>query len=699
MLSVKNLTKVYKTKQGVTSTALDDLTFDFDRTGLVFILGKSGSGKSTLLNILGGLDQPTHGELIVNGRSSKDFSTADFDGYRNTFVGFVFQEYNLIDAYTVGDNVALATELQGQKITHSVVDSVLRLVDLTDNKGNTLFHRKINELSGGQKQRVAIARALIKEPKIILADEPTGALDSKTGTELYELLKKLSQEKLIIVVSHDRECALRYGDRIIELSDGKIICDSVSGDEISNQASIDCNFTKSKLPFKRIFSMGVHGLSTKPLRLAISILLSVIAFSLFGFSFVASMTNAYRTELKMLDDNGLEMVMLKTDNQILNHSGWSYLPLTSKQLDIIGEYNDGKDPMVVFSPGSISDWSKHNLGETNDAHLLSAYCQLGLVSGTCIEIDPISGYEDANLRPDARFQDKDLCCLPQSFNEVAITDLHADMFMRFGYRSEDGTIINIRTPDELIGKRLGDLTICGVYSTELDKEYFKKFDDISMRELKETDTYNYNIVGSCVNSGISYLYIKKGYSANILNGFYDRIYIKLSENIHKNLALLNKLNYSEEESKKSVEIMSPYSEFMFPLYFFRDYLLLPCQIGAAVFAVFASLLLMNFLNVSLDHRRKEFGILRALGARKKDILGICLSESGIIAFIDFILSLVAVIIISGVLNSIYFIPLFIVRFVPVVIMLAICLGVAAVSTIIPVVKLTRKRPIDIIDNK
>ena len=191
MLSVKNLTKIYETSKGVKTTALDNLTINFCQTGFVFILGKSGSGKSTFLNLLGGVDQPTDGEIIVKGKSSKNFSAMDFDNYRNTCIGFVFQEYNLIDTYSVEDNIKLALELQGRKYTREDVDMVLRLVDLTDNRGNTLFNRKINELSGGQKQRVAIARALIKNPEIILADEPTGALDSKKSAELYELLKKI----------------------------------------------------------------------------------------------------------------------------------------------------------------------------------------------------------------------------------------------------------------------------------------------------------------------------------------------------------------------------------------------------------------------------------------------------------------------------------------------------------------------------
>ena len=220
MLSVKNLTKIYKIKGGNDTVALDNVSVDFPETGMVFLLGKSGSGKSTLLNLIGGLDFPTSGEIILKGRSSKDFSQSDFDSYRNTYIGFVFQEYNILNEFNVEQNIALAMELQGKKSTKEEVNKLLEQVDIAG-----YGKRKPNTLSGGQKQRIAIARALIKEPNIIMADEPTGALDSKTGEQVFDTLKKLSKDKLIIVVSHDKDFAKRYGDRIIELKDGKIISD------------------------------------------------------------------------------------------------------------------------------------------------------------------------------------------------------------------------------------------------------------------------------------------------------------------------------------------------------------------------------------------------------------------------------------------------------------------------------------------
>ena len=222
MLEVKNLSKIYKSKvkNGTDTRALDDVSLSFPERGMVFLLGKSGSGKSTLLNVCGGLDSPTEGEIIVKGKSSKSFSQSDFDSYRNTYVGFIFQEYNILEEFSVEDNIALALELQGKPKDKQVIAELLDQVDL-----NGFAKRKPNTLSGGQKQRIAIARALVKEPEIIMADEPTGALDSATGKQVFDTLKKLSQDKLVIVVSHDREFAEQYADRIIELKDGKILSD------------------------------------------------------------------------------------------------------------------------------------------------------------------------------------------------------------------------------------------------------------------------------------------------------------------------------------------------------------------------------------------------------------------------------------------------------------------------------------------
>lgn len=242
MLEVKNLSKVYKPKKGVPVKAIDNISLKFPDKGMVFLLGKSGSGKSTLLNLLGGLDKYDAGEIIIKEVSSASFKQRHFDSYRNTYLGFIFQEYNILEEFNVGANIALALELQGRKATDDEINRILQQVDL-EGYGN----RKPNELSGGQKQRVAIARALVKDPEIIMADEPTGALDSATGRQVLDTLKKLSAEKLVIVVSHDREFAEKYADRIIELADGHVINDmEYFGEESAKEAETE---TVSNLSF------------------------------------------------------------------------------------------------------------------------------------------------------------------------------------------------------------------------------------------------------------------------------------------------------------------------------------------------------------------------------------------------------------------------------------------------------------------
>lgn len=244
MLSVKNLTKIYKIKGKDVKhvVALDRVSIDFPETGMVFLLGKSGSGKSTLLNSIGGLDTFNDGEILIKGKSSKDFKQSDFDAYRNTFIGFIFQEYNILEEFTIGKNLALALELQGKKADNAAVNALLDKVDLSG-----YYKRKPNQLSGGQKQRVAIARALIKDPEIIMADEPTGALDSNTGKQVMDTLKKLSKEKLVIIVSHDREFAEIYGDRVIELKDGHIISDNTKHEVAADKSASGVSFIDDKI--------------------------------------------------------------------------------------------------------------------------------------------------------------------------------------------------------------------------------------------------------------------------------------------------------------------------------------------------------------------------------------------------------------------------------------------------------------------
>ncbi|MDE7191876.1 MAG: ATP-binding cassette domain-containing protein [Clostridia bacterium] len=308
MLELKDLTKTYKPRKGVPIKALQGVSLSFEERGLVFILGRSGSGKSTLLNVVGGLDSVDSGEIIINGRSSKDFKRADYDSYRNTYIGFIFQDYNLLDELTVGENITLALELQNQKVDEERLESILKEVDLEG-----YADRKPNELSGGQRQRVAIARALVKNPQIIMADEPTGALDEETGIQVLNTLKKMSKDKLVIVVSHDREFAEQYADRIIRLKDGKIGSDTKVGSSAAQttdsgieRSKEKMQLSRSRLPYRYALKMGANGVWSKPFRLFITILLCMVSFAAFGVVDTFNAFNAQDMALKAYSDSNYE---------------------------------------------------------------------------------------------------------------------------------------------------------------------------------------------------------------------------------------------------------------------------------------------------------------------------------------------------------------------------------------------------------
>lgn len=250
MLSLKNITKIYSRKQSDEDViALDNVSLDLPDKGFVAILGASGSGKTTLLNIIGGLDKATSGNLIVDGLSTNDFSTKEWDSYRNQKIGFVLQNCYLLPHLNVRDNVAIKLQISHGKKDDidALVDEALKRVDLLDKKRD-----KPKALSGGQKQRVAIARALVGNPTVILADEPTGALDSKTGTSIMELLKEASKDHLVVMVTHNNEYASHYADRVIELKDGKVVNDSnpIVNEIIANPSKLDRVSISPKITLK-----------------------------------------------------------------------------------------------------------------------------------------------------------------------------------------------------------------------------------------------------------------------------------------------------------------------------------------------------------------------------------------------------------------------------------------------------------------
>ena len=266
MLEIKNLTKVYETA-GFTQKALDDVSVSFRKCEFASILGQSGSGKTTFLNIIGGLDHYTSGDLVINEVSTKDYADRDWDTYRNHRVGFVFQSYNLISHQSVLRNVELALTLSGVSSEERKTRALKALKDVGLEKH---VHKKPNQLSGGQMQRVAIARALVNDPEIILADEPTGALDSETSKQIMEVLKSVSKEKLVIMVTHNPELAKKYSNRIINIKDGHIISDTnpYDGKENTKESKkvLKNKSKRTSMSFLTALSLSFNNLMTKKAR-------------------------------------------------------------------------------------------------------------------------------------------------------------------------------------------------------------------------------------------------------------------------------------------------------------------------------------------------------------------------------------------------------------------------------------------------
>jgi putative ABC transport system permease protein len=314
LLQLKNITKVYSTG-GTDVLALGGVDLSFRESEFVCVLGPSGCGKTTLLNIIGGLDHYTDGDLIINGRSTKDYRDADWDAYRNHSIGFVFQNYNLIPHQSVAANVELALTLSGVSKAERAARAraVLERVGLGDQ-----IRKKPNQLSGGQMQRVAIARALINDPDILLADEPTGALDSDTSIQVMEILKEISQEKLIIMVTHNPELAERYSTRTVRLLDGRVISDTDAVTEPEAEAPSAAS-ARPSMSFFTALTLSFTNLLTKKFRTALTAFAGSIG--IIGIALILSLSNGLKSYINETERNTLSSYPLMIESDTVDFSG------------------------------------------------------------------------------------------------------------------------------------------------------------------------------------------------------------------------------------------------------------------------------------------------------------------------------------------------------------------------------------------
>lgn len=309
MLELKNITKIYATDD-FKQTALDNVNIVFRKCEFVSILGPSGSGKTTLLNIIGGLDDYTDGDLIINGTSTKKYTDRDWDTYRNHRVGFVFQSYNLITHQSILSNVELALTLSGvgKKERRKRAIEALEKVGLKDH-----INKRPNQLSGGQMQRVAIARALVNNPDILLADEPTGALDSATSEQIMDLLKEVAKDRLVIMVTHNAELAHEYSTRIIEVKDGIILNDSNKVSKEESELKRNKRDKKTNMSMKTALSLSLNNLMTKKGRTILTAFAGSIG--IIGIALILSLSNGINSYIAKTEEETLSSYPLTIQKQ------------------------------------------------------------------------------------------------------------------------------------------------------------------------------------------------------------------------------------------------------------------------------------------------------------------------------------------------------------------------------------------------
>ncbi len=701
-MRIKGVKKSYKAGDK-SVVALDDINFELPQRGMVFILGKSGSGKSTLLNVMSGLDKADEGSIEVGGKDITKCSESELCKFRNSYCGFIFQEYNLISELNVGENIKLSLQLQGEKNVEERVREVLKRVGLEGYES-----RKATELSGGEKQRIAIARAIIKDPKIIFADEPTGALDEKTGQVILELLKGISADRLVMVVTHDREFAERYGDRIIELADGKIVRDSNSQEQGDEKES---EWKKPKLPIKAALKIGCSNFKYHPIRLVVTVLLSVIAFTFLGVSLNISMNDDVKVYLNAFYDSGLEYTKLYKEvrypNPFVSTGFFSDeffgenklmsepIRITLADMDMFANVNNGAWAMAfVSSKERLRDIAITFPGDDEE-------CVRKInseIKKTGKHFSPIAdGY--IYVRPE-NLDDFGLSIivgeLPKNKNEVAINDCILRTCMLCGIVDEDGKTYTIKEAKDIIGHRIpidhsnvmdsltkeDYRTICGVVNTGCDRECaIKHFGD---NENPANEKGLHDKIFVCEKYFSGYF---SGYTCAIckIGSNYDA-FAKMVMNYE------NKSDSTGFYFANSVASKMAYVPDMATRYKVKSLYL------SIIFLVFAIIFLMNFITVSIRSQLKQTGILSAVGVdfgqMTKIYLGSALIVGGIICLLLIPISSVLVVALKNSIIAKYSFDylMFNAAFIPVLI--GCVFATVILGCIIPLLRFRKISPIE-----
>lgn len=724
MLTLKHLKKIYKTKS-LTQVALNDVNVNFRKNEFVTILGQSGSGKTTLLNVIGGLDNYDYGELIINGKSTKNFKDNDWDYYRNSCVGFIFQNYNLINHISVYKNVELALTLSNSKDKRKKVMDALKKVGLEKH-----VNKKPNELSGGQMQRVAIARALVNDPKIILADEPTGALDSKNSIMIMELIKKVAKDKLVIMVTHNKELAKKYASRIIELKDGVIINDSKPYNE--NEIKDDyVKIKKTKMSLKAAVNLSLNNLKTKKGRTFLTSFASSIG--LIGIALILSISNGFNKQIKEYEKNTLSSFPITISkltstmdkkelednkkaftgnydypqkNVLYPYSGeennkvhenaitdeyLNYIKsIDSNLLSAISYYTvtsfnlmttDNNENFKTVSGGSIN-FNSLPQDLNGDSYLKDNY---DLLSGSY----PSSVYDvvlivDSKNRIDKNLLDAlfvDSSKKEINFNEIVGKELKVISNDNYYSKINENVFAKKEPSKEMYDKGI-TLKIVGIVRGKKDNVlasimdvisesmgssmvskigYSNELINIIVNKNKESEIvkYQYNSNGVVFMGGISFeeAKITKDEALTIL-GANDvpasiNIYPKDFKSKEQVISYLDEYNKDKEDEAKIL-----YMDYAKQIGDLSNGILDGTTIVLIAFSsislLVSSIMIGIITYISVLERTKEIGILRSLGARKKDITRVFNAETLIIGLISGVVSIIITLLLLIPINKIIY---------------------------------------------
>ena len=718
MLQLKNVTKVYG---GATPVhALKGIDLQFRRAEFVAVLGPSGCGKTTLLNLIGGLDKYTGGDLLVDGKSTMNFTDGEWDAYRNGTVGFVFQLYNLIAHLSVLDNVALALTLSGVSAEERKrrATAVLASVGLAEQ-----IHKKPNQLSGGQMQRVAIARSLVNGPKILLADEPTGALDSETSVQIMEILKEVAKDRLVIMVTHNQELANRYSDRIVRLHDGLITDDTAPLEAAADEKTEPLINKKTSMSWVTATRLSFKNLMTKKKRTVLTSIAGSIG--IIGVALVLALSSGMKSYVNGMQSDALSGFPLtvsqtatifdrggfggrENENQefpagdtvlpydraanmrvhtnIITQNYIDYLDATEKSLYNAISYSYGLE-MTVIAKADNGSYKKVSTGGGNSIFGSSGYfnempdseefikSQYDVLHGAYPD-----GANDAVLIVDS-YNRLDVRILEEFgitiAEEYKFRDLLGRMFKVISnndYYVETGGVFQAGTgyaamynnPDSITVTVVGILRVkesaaavsellsSGIgYTTALTKKMLDsaKASDVVTAQVTAGETVN-------VLTGAAFSNISTDTYANVMRQIGAdaiptgaQIYpvnFEAKETIKKYLDAYNAGRPTEEQI-----IYSDLAESITGMISTMINTISLVLIGFTILALAVSTIMIGIITyVSVVERTKEIGILRAIGARKRDVTRIFNAETLIIGFIAGLLGVVITYILSIPINLI-----------------------------------------------